>query len=167
MKNIITILFAALLMFACSGGGSHSNGSSDGGATTIDYEDIEIYPINATGYFEGCSKYAYDGNEDTYSNVYHPVFKSHLKVEFPCDDYGTIKEQEFWALLHGNGHDVTVRESGTDGETLGTVNPPNKGWFKFISTDPDWCKGIWFCCDGGEQIMVFEVYKIVTYEEQP
>jgi len=166
MKNLLLVIVISFLIFACGGGSSHSVIANNGDdITVIDYEDIEIYPINTTGHFEGCAKCSYDRNEQTYSNVYHPVFRSYLKVEFPCDDYGDIKEQEFWVLLHGNGRDVKIRES--DGAVLGIINPSGKGWYKFVSTVSDWCQGIWFCCDGGEQIMVYEVYKIVTYKALP
>lgn len=160
MKNIFAIIAAALLVFACGGGSSHTQ--TTGSGVTIDYEDMEVYPVAARGCFADHPERAYDGNEQSYANVYHPTFKSRLKVEFPCDGYGVIKEQEFWALLHGNGHEITVREE--DGTALGTVNPPEKGWFCFRTQNSDWTGGVKFFCPGGGQLMVFEVYKIVTYE---
>jgi hypothetical protein len=82
-------------------------------------------------------------------------------IKFPSTSYGTIVKQEFWALLHGNGNDITVSEG--DGTGLGTVNPPSKGWFRFNSSDTGWAEGIRFYCPAGTQCQVFEVYKTVTY----
>jgi len=161
MKKFYLILSAVFLLcvFACGGGSSHSSGYGSG---VVNYDEIEIYPSDASGDHSDYPDRAIDGNEETYCNVYDPIFSGDLAVEFAGEDNGAIKEQEFWALLHGNGGDVTIKEIG--GTVLGTVNPPVKGWYCFRSDSTDWALGIRFVCDGGEQLMVYDVYKIITYE---
>jgi hypothetical protein len=136
-------------------------GVSDDISITTNYNTQDINPNGNTSSNTANPTYSYDGNPETYANMYHASLSSYHKVQFPSTSYGTIIKQEFWALLNGNGNDITVNE--LDGTSLGTVNPPSKSWFRFQSSDTGWSEGIWFAGSGGEQLMIYEVYKVVTY----
>jgi len=161
---IIFFVFVLMWLTACGGGSSHS-GSAEQGAGAVDYEEIDVYPAGFSEYFADRPSSAYDGNEQTCANVYHPTFDSYIKFIFPDKDLGNIKDQEFWALLHGNGRPVDVYLG--NGEFMGTVSPPSRGWFRFSTNSANWTENIRFACDAGEQLMIYDLYKIVTYEERP
>jgi len=135
-------------------------GVHDNISITTNYNTQEINPSGQSNLRTTNPTYAYDGNSETRANVYNASLDSWLRVLFPSTSYGTIIKQEFWALLYGNGYDITVRD--TTGN-LGTVNPPSKSWFRFNSNGTAWYEWIQFSCSGGEQCMVYEVYKVVTY----